>query len=83
MNFKEFLDKYDIPYLIETIDKEIEHFEDEYGNELTDMEESIIVDDEDLFHYDKELKQEFPNYKYNYEYTMIPKESPKPNSPNN
>jgi len=82
MNFKEFLDKYNIPYLIETIDKEIEHFEDEFGNELLDMEESIIVDDEDLYHYDKELKEEFPNYKYNYEYYMTPQELPKPNSSN-
>jgi len=82
MNFKEFLDKYNVPYLIETIDKEIEHYEDEFGNEILDMEESIIVDDEDLFHHDKELKKHFPNYKYNYEYFMIPPTPPIPQSPN-
>ena len=81
MNFKTFLNKYNIPYLIETIDKELERYEDEFGNEILDMEEAIIVEDEDLFHFDKELKQEFPDYKYNYEYFMTPKELPKPNLP--
>lgn len=83
MTFKEFLEKYNVPYLIETIDKEIEHYEDEFGNEIPDMYESIIVDDEDLFHFDKELKEAFPNFKYNYEYEMIPKPTPIPQSPNN
>ena len=57
ITFKEFLEKYNVPYLIETIDKDLEHYEDEFGNEIPDMYESIIVEDEDLFHFDKELKE--------------------------
>ena len=82
MTFKEFLEKYNIPHTIEIINKELEIYVDENGKEV-DEEFDIIVSDEDLYHFDKELKVHFPDYKYDYESDNTPNISAIPQSPNN